>query len=62
MYGFKTAIRGEKAPLSTNFVCVVKVVVGNMTVSFIVLLSSFSCNYSFNLVTERFSVASQKSN
>ena len=49
MYGFKTAIRGEKAPLSTNFVCVVKVVVGNMIVSFIVSLSSFSCNYSFYL-------------
>lgn len=49
MYGFKTAIRGEKVPLSTNFVCVVKVVVGKITVSFIVPLSSFSCNYSFYL-------------
>lgn len=49
MYGFKTEIRGEKVPLSTNFVCEVKVAVGKVAVSFLVPLSSFSSNYSFYL-------------
>lgn len=49
MYEFKTAIRGEEVPLSTNFVSVMKAVVGKMTVSFLVPLSSFPCNYSFYL-------------
>lgn len=60
MYGFKTAIRGEKVPLSTNFVCEVKAAVGKVAVSFLVPLSL--ATIPFILVTERFSVASQKSN